>query len=145
MLDFNFLLFVVCIQHTIPLMKRRAESDSPEPAYQRIIDWLRVMLVSGELKPGTTLPPVRSMALDLNVHFHTVAAAYRALAEEGWLDLRRGSGARVIERTAPVADSETLEEFVHRLRTLIALMRARGVPVDKLRTELHALAQELKP
>jgi len=126
-------------------MKRPAESDSPEPAYQKIIDWLRVMLVSGELKPGSTLPPVRSMALDLNVHFHTVAAAYRALAEEGWLDLRRGSGARVIKRTVPEADSETLDEFAHRLRTLIARMRASGVPVDKLRAELHAVAEELKP
>ena len=126
-------------------MKCPAESDSPEPAYQKIIDWLRVMLVSGELKPGTVLPPVRSMAVDLNVHFHTVAAAYRALAEEGWLDLRRGCGARVIERTVREADSETLEEFAHRLRTLIALMRARGVPVDKLRAELHAVAEELKP
>jgi len=126
-------------------MKGLAESGSPEPAYQKIIDWLRVMLVSGELKPGTTLPPVRSMALDLNVHFHTVAAAYRALAEEGWLDLRRGSGARVIKRTVPEADSETLDEFAHRLRTLIARMRASGVPVDKLRAELHAVAEELKP
>jgi len=126
-------------------MKGQAESGSTEPAYQKIIDWLRVMLVSGELKPGTSLPPVRSMAVDLNVHFHTVAAAYRALADEGWLDLRRGSGARVIERTVPEADSETLEEFAHRLRTLIALMRARGVPVDKLRAELHAVAKELKP
>ena len=129
----------------MPSMKRLAESGYPEPAYQKIIDWLRVMLVSGELKPGTTLPPVRSMALDLNVHFHTVAAAYRALAEEGWLDLRRGSGARVIERTVPEADSETVDEFAHRLRTLIALMLARGAPLEKLRAELHAVAKELKP
>ena len=126
-------------------MEHPSESASYEPSYRQITDWLRVMLVSGELKPGTPLPSVRSMALDLNVHFHTVAAAYRALADEGWLDLRRGSGARVIERTVPEADSETLEEFAHRLRTLIALMRARGVPVDKLRAELHAVAKELKP
>lgn len=103
------------------------------------------MLVTGALKPGTLLPTVRSMAVDLGVHFHTVAAAYRALAEEGWLDLRRGRGAQVVKRTIPEADGETVNEFVHRLRNLVVLMRACGVPVEKLRRELQAMAEELKP
>ena len=69
----------------MPPMKRRAEYSSPEPAYQKIIDWLRVMLVSGELKPGTVLPPVRSMALDLNVHFHTAPLLIALwLTRAGW-------------------------------------------------------------
>ena len=29
------------------------------------------------------------------------AGAYRQLAEEGWLDLRQGMGATVVERPAP--------------------------------------------
>jgi GntR family transcriptional regulator len=119
-------------------------SDSPDPAYRQIVDWLRMMMVSGELPPGTALPSVRVMALDLGVHFHTVAAAYRVLAEEGWLDLQHGRRAQVIERAVPQADSETVEEFGERLRNLTALMRSRGVPVKKLRAELLAVAEELK-
>jgi DNA-binding transcriptional regulator YhcF (GntR family) len=84
------------------------------------------------------------MAADLGVHFNTVAAAYRELADEGWLDLRHGRSAQVVERRVPKADRETVEEFGHRLRSLIALMRANGVPVDKLRAELQAVAKELK-
>lgn len=125
-------------------MKPPAISDSPVPAYQQIVDWLRKLLISGQLKPGTALPSVRHMASDVGVHFNTVAAAYRALAEEGWLDLRQGRGATVIERTMPKADRKTVDEFRHRLRSLTALMRASGVPVAKLRAELHAVAEELK-
>jgi hypothetical protein len=33
----------------------------------------------------------------------------------------------------------------HRLRTLTAFMLANGVPVEKLRAELQAVAKELKP
>ena len=125
-------------------MKLPAISDSPVPAYRQIVDWFRTLLVSGELKPGTALPSVRRMASDLGVHFNTVAAAYRALADEGWLDLRHGRSARVIERRAPKADAEAVEEFGERLRSLAALMQARGVPVEKLRAELQAVAKELK-
>ena len=122
-----------------------AISDSPVPAYQQIVDWLRTSLVSRELKPGTVLPSVRCMASDLGVHFNTVAAAYRLLADEGWLDLRHGRAAQVIERAVPKAGGEAVEEFGSRLRALTAFMRANGVPLEKLRAELQAVAKELKP
>jgi DNA-binding transcriptional regulator YhcF (GntR family) len=125
-------------------MRPPAISDSPVPAYQQIVDWLRTLLISGKLKPGTTLPSVRSMASDVGVHFNTVAAEYRTLADEGWLDLKQGRGAIVLERTLPKADRETVEEFRQRLRSLVAFMRASGVPVSKLRAELHAAADDLK-
>jgi len=125
-------------------MRPPAISDSPVPAYQQIVDWLRALLVSGQLKPGTALPSVRSIASETGVHFNTVAAAYRALADEGWLDLRQGRAATVKQRTVPKAGRATLEDFRHRLRSLIALVRASGVPVAKLRAELQALAEDLK-
>ena len=126
--------------------KFAAISDSPVPAYQQIVDWFRTLLVAGELTPGTALPSVRRMASDLGVHFNTVAAAYRVLADEGWLDLRRGRAAQVIARTVPrAAGREALEAFSNRLRSLTAFMRANGVPLEELRAELQAVAKELKP
>ena len=85
------------------------------------------------------------MASDLGVHFNTVAAAYRVLADEGWLDLRHGRAAKVIARTVPSAGREALEAFSNRLRILTAFMRANGVPLEELRAELQAVAKELKP
>ena len=68
------------------------------PAYRQIVDGMRILLVSGKLAPGSELPSVRRMAMDLGVHFNTVAEAYRTLAEEGWIDLRHGRGATVVKR-----------------------------------------------
>ncbi|MGH8299527.1 MAG: GntR family transcriptional regulator [Steroidobacteraceae bacterium] len=45
-----------------------------------------------------SLPRVRRLALDLGVHFNTVAQAYRALADQGWIEIAHRSGARVISR-----------------------------------------------
>ncbi len=123
----------------------RIDLDSAVPAYRQIVDGLRILLVSGKLPPGSELPSVRRMALDLGVHFNTVAEAYRILAEEGWFDLRRGRGARVVSRDAPAASEEQLEEFRHRLRALVAEMLAKGTPATQLRTVLRSAAEELEP
>ena len=123
----------------------RVDLATGVPAYRQIVDALRALLVAGELRPGDPLPTVRQLALDLAVHFNTVAEAYRILAEEGWLDLKRRRGAVVIQRTAPGRpDSATLAGFSRRLRELVAEMQAAGVSVAKISRELQAVAEGLE-
>lgn len=53
-------------------------------------------------RPGTRLPPYRSLAADLGIARNTVADAYAELVAEGWLTARQGSGTRVAERAEPL-------------------------------------------
>jgi GntR family transcriptional regulator len=122
----------------------RIDLDSGVPAYRQIVDGLRVLLVSGQLAPGSELPSVRRIAVDLGVHFNTVAEAYRSLAGEGWLDLRHGKGATVVKRDAPAANAEKVTEFRQRLRALVAEMQSQGASAAKLSVELRILADELE-
>jgi len=121
----------------------RIDLDSAVPAYRQIVDGLRILLVSGKLAAGSDLPSVRRLAVDLGVHFNTVAEAYRMLNDEGWLDLRHGRGATVIKRDAPSAAPEHVEEFRARLRALIAEALSKGVSTTKLKTELLKLIDEV--
>lgn len=121
----------------------RIDLDSAVPAYRQIVDGIRILLVNGKLAPGAELPSVRRVAMDLGVHFNTVAEAYRTLADEGWLDLKHGRGAMVVQRSAPAAKAERLAEFRHRLRALVAETQAQGASAAKLTLELRALADEL--
>ena len=125
-------------------LKIRIDLDSPAPAYRQIVDALRVLLVEGALPPGSELPSVRRLAIELAVHFNTVGEAYRQLADEGWLDLRHGRGARVIERTARGANPRQLGEFRTRLRSLVAEMRAAGLAPAKIASELRTLMEVLR-
>ncbi|HUI83056.1 MAG TPA: GntR family transcriptional regulator [Candidatus Binatia bacterium] len=119
--------------------------DSEVPVYRQIVDGIRILLVEGKLAPGSELPPVRRIALDLGIHFNTVAEAYRILADEGWLDLRHGRGATVLRRDTPLAaNAGRVQEFRHRLRALIAEIRSQGASAAKLSAELRSLADELK-
>lgn len=117
---------------------------SETPVYRQIVDALRPLLVEGKLAPGNLLPPVRQLAADLGVHFNTVAEAYRLLAEEGWLDLRRGRGAAVVDRKTPRADSAAVNQFSRRLRELIAEVRAGGISTGAIARELRQRAEGLE-
>lgn len=119
--------------------------DSATPVYRQIADSIRTMLVNGLMRPGDRLPPVRQLAVDLAVHFNTVAEAYRTLADEGWLDLRRRRGAQVIARLTPTtAPPQAEPRFVRRLRELVAASQAEGLGADTISFELRKIAKELK-
>jgi GntR family transcriptional regulator len=125
--------------------KIRIDLALPTPAYRQIVDEVRTLLVEGALAPGARLPSVRRLAMELGVHFNTVGEAYRELANEGWLDLRQGHGATVLDRAKPEpASPERLVEFRDRLRNLVTQMRAAGVSAPKIAAELRAAKENLK-
>ena len=119
----------------------RIDLDASTPVNRQIVDQIRTLLVEGVLPPGADLPSVRRLATDLGVHFATVADAYRALAEEGWLEISHGRSARVVERRAPAADREADDLFRRRLRQLVAEARSQGVSAKKIAIELDSLAK----
>jgi GntR family transcriptional regulator len=121
------------------------DPESGVPVVRQITDNLRVMLVEGSLPVGTVLPAVRRLALELDVHFNTVAEAYRVLADEGWLQVSHGRKAVVAERTVPeIASPHWAEEFRTRLRGLVAQTRAMGVPANEIAVELREMAKAVR-
>ncbi len=127
-------MYIVCVQQTLhdsgPLL--RIDLSSPVPVYRQIASGLRRLLVGGELPAGSRLPTIRELAMDLGVHPNTVAEAYRVLAGEGWLELRRRRGATVLERPVPRAGEEALARWRRRLEELIAEGLAQGLDPAQL-------------
>jgi GntR family transcriptional regulator len=121
----------------------RIDVRSDEPVVRQIVGQIRTLIVEGTLGPGTNLPSVRRLATDLAVHFNTVAEAYRILAEEGWVAVSHGRGARVVEREAPKADERTVTLLRDRLRRVLAEMRAAGIATARIRKELIAALEAL--
>jgi len=138
-------------------MRNRAQKGLPDqppvlqidlaselPASEQIVRGLRATLLAGQFRPGDQLPSVRQLALDLGVHHNTVAGAYRELAEEGWLDLRRGRGATVIERPAPAPTPRAEAELRQRLAEVVVKALSEGVPAAEVVRVLTALIVKLE-
>ncbi|HVC21759.1 MAG TPA: GntR family transcriptional regulator [Vicinamibacterales bacterium] len=122
----------------------RLDLRSSVAIYEQIANGIRTHLVSGRLRPGASLPPVRDLALNLGVHHNTVAEAYRLLAREGWLDLRRKRGAVVCDREAPRADPASEAKFAQGLSELTAKALTDGLSGTAAARHLERLAAQLR-
>ena len=112
------------------------DTASGVPIYRQIVDWVKVCVAGGQLRPGDQLPTVRQMAVDLNVNYNTVARAYLELERMGVVNTLQGRGTFVASEPVPV------DEVVRatKLRALVNdfLVRASefGFGPDELMAEL---------
>jgi len=116
------------------------DPTSPTPIYAQLDRSIRAAIATGELQPGTQLPTVRQLAVDLAVNANTVARVYAQLERDGILETRRGVGTFVRESPSP---QTTRAQRERELRDLIrrfigdAALLGFTLPelVDRLRNE----------
>ena len=98
----------------------RIDVSNARPLEDQIAVALRQALARGELGAGDELPSVRQLAGDLGVHWNTVARAYRRLADEGLLAVRRGRSVTVRAHAGGqlrVARSRIRDQFAEAIAT----------------------------
>lgn len=83
------------------------ESVDNRRLYRLIAEQISSLIESGEYKPGSRLPPERTLAAQLSVSRPTVREALIALEVEGWVDIRGGTGVFVLNRPEPKFSEET--------------------------------------
>ena len=66
--------------------------NSDVPLREQLTAQIKLAILSHDLKPGQRLPSTRELGRRFHIHSNTVGAAYRELAQQGWVDLRSGSG-----------------------------------------------------
>ena len=145
----SFSFYIVSHVCTMPFMQEspwllRLDRLADAPAYRQIVDAIRTVLVAGGVEAGEKLPTVRTLAAEFGVHHNTVAQAYRALAEEGFLQLKRHRGATVLRRATPSVQPATMESFGRQLREVTAKAIAAGAPVHDVAAQLVALGRALQ-
>ena len=119
----------------------RIDVTSARPLEDQIAAALRQALAQGEIGPGDELPSVRQLAGDLGVHWNTVARAYRRLADERLLIVRRG---RSVVAREPAGQSSRVARrgLRDRLTEAIAAAVLGGVSTDEItKTFQEALAR----
>lgn len=82
--------------------------NNKEPLYVQLYEQINLMIKKHLLSPGYKLPPVRTLALYLQINPSTVANAYKELEKNGFIFSKRGSGSYVAEQRVNTVDE--LEE-----------------------------------
>jgi DNA-binding transcriptional regulator YhcF (GntR family) len=111
----------------------RLDPDSTVPPFEQVRSQVAEAAAAGTLPAGTRLPPVRTLAAELDVAAGTVARAYRELEQAGVVQTR-GRGGTVVTGGGDAARTEAARlaaEYVRSVRALgitpaeaVALVRA---------------------
>lgn len=65
--------------------------------YQKIVESIRDDILSGNIKPGASLPPMRKMTEKWNCTTGTIMRAYQELAHQGLIVSHVGKGTKVVD------------------------------------------------
>jgi len=76
------------------------------PIFRQIVDGIRKEIAVNSLQPGSKLPSVRGLAMQLAINANTVAKAYNELTTQGLLESRKGLGLFVAETKQMLSEDE---------------------------------------
>lgn len=62
------------------------------PIYEQIVERFQTLILKGILPPGSQMPSVRSLAIELSINPNTIQKAYAALEKEGYIYPVKGRG-----------------------------------------------------
>jgi len=112
-------------------MQFKIDHRSALPLYAQLKQQIQLGILSGHLRPGETLPPIRTLAARLTINPNTMARVYRELEAEGYLETRQGKGSFVA--AIPPAEGSKRRRAVAReeARLLLEKMKTLGIGVDE--------------
>ncbi|HWL24403.1 MAG TPA: GntR family transcriptional regulator [Ureibacillus sp.] len=118
------------------------EPDSEIPIYTQLTNQIIEDIARGNIKPGDSLPSVRSFAADLGVNMHTVNKSYHELEKKGIIQIVPKSGA-VIAKHEKV-DLTTYEKLKGVMRPQIAEAIVSGMKDEEIHQLVNTIISELK-
>jgi GntR family transcriptional regulator len=87
------------------------------PIYEQIVEKFRLLILKKALPPGSRMPSVRQLAMDLSINPNTIQRAYMELEQEGLIYPVKGKGNYVAD--TEVIRQKSLEGYFEELDALV--------------------------
>ncbi|MGD8439423.1 MAG: GntR family transcriptional regulator [Holophagae bacterium] len=113
------------------------------PIWRQIEDGMRRLAASGALPAGTAVPSVRELARELRVNPATVSKAYQRLVADGALEVRRGEGTFISERSEAVLAEERQRLLVERAADFVDAVRSMGIGESEAKAAISTAWREI--
>ena len=110
-------------------MTLHINTASETPIYRQLADQLTAAILSGELKAGEALPPIRTVAQELRISVIGVRRAWEELDRDGYISSEVGRGSFVCELGEEERQNRSREQLVSALQP--AVERCRELGLDK--------------
>ena len=120
------------------------DPTDPRPVYRQIVEEVQRCVAVGVMRADEPLPAASALAKELKVNINTVQQAYRTLAREGTVYVRRGVGTFV---AAAPKENRQRQGMVARRLAEKALREAfrQGLLASDLIAALKEIAPKAEP
>lgn len=112
-----------------------------QPLYEQIKEKIKMLIISGVLKPDEQIPSVRELAQSLTINPNTIQKAYKDLEMEGFIYSIRAKGSFV----APLSQSllhPRRYELMQELRKIAVELSYLNEPIEELIAAIQAIYQK---
>lgn len=116
------------------------QPGDPRPVYRQIVDEIQRCVAVGVMRADETLPAARALAVELKVNINTVQQAYRTLAREGTVYIKRGLGTFI----SPAPKEQRSRQVITARRIAERALR-EGFRHGLLASDLIAAMHEIAP
>lgn len=117
-------------------------NTSMVPIYEQLMEQIKNLIISGELKENDSLPSVRSMSGSLKISALTVKKAYDRLEAEGFVHTVHGKGTYVAPTNQALAVEARRKAVEEDFLAVLDKARAVGMTTDEIREMVDLLLDE---
>ena len=119
-------------------------NNTSKPIYEQITSQIKQMIMTGELKPGESIPSMRSLAKSLHISVITVQRSYEDLQKDGFIETTRGRSSFFSSKNKELIQEEKQREIESHLQKAIELSKENGISLAKLIDLLKIFYEEEK-
>lgn len=120
-------------------MKIIISNSDPTPIYEQIVKQVQRQIIAGTLKPGSALPSIRKLAVDLHISVITTKRAYDELERDGFINTVGGKGSFVAEQSQDLLTEKKMRAVEKLLSSAVQEARSLGIPLKDMQVMLDLL------
>lgn len=122
----------------------RVEPESDIPIYTQLSNQIIEGIARGDLRPGDSLPSVRSFAADLGVNMHTVSKSYHQLEKKGIIRIVPKSGAIIRTQDELKCNGPYNEQFIEACKPVIAEALVVGLTKKEIESLVSTVIENFR-
>jgi GntR family transcriptional regulator len=103
-----------------------------KPIYQQLFEQISAQIIRGQMKEGFCLPPIRTVARQLQISVITVKKAWEELERAGFIVTMVGKGCFVARLKAAELSGKRDEMALEKLRKDIEYYKTLGLSMEEL-------------
>lgn len=105
------------------------------PIYEQVMERFEELILKGVLEPGSQMPSVRNLAMELSINPNTIQRAYMELERQGYIYTVKGRGSFISDsdHLVEIKKTELIDTFDKLIKEAKVLGISQEILLDRVK------------